>query len=67
MCVCALLLFLQSGSCSYGDSCKYAHVLGAKPGEDVTERLAAMEAAKKAAENGQGEAAPADANMQTQE
>ncbi len=38
--------FADTGSCSYADTCKYAHVLGAKPGEDVTEKLAAMEKEK---------------------
>ena len=31
---------LQTGSCRFNDSCKYAHVPGAKPGEDVSARAA---------------------------
>jgi len=41
--------FAANGSCPYGDNCKYAHVVGAKPGEDVTQRVAEMEAAAAAA------------------
>ena len=41
--------FAEEGSCRYGETCKYAHVAGAKAGQDVSEQLAALEKEKTAA------------------
>lgn len=49
-------IFASAGSCRYGDACKYAHVEGAKAGEDVSVQLAARAAAKEAAAGGAGAA-----------
>lgn len=32
-------LFAENGSCRFGSNCKYAHVPGAKAGEDVSDRV----------------------------
>jgi hypothetical protein len=31
--------FAETGSCKYDKACKYAHVVGAKAGEDVSARM----------------------------
>jgi len=45
----ACKLFAESGACRYGDNCKYAHIVGTKPGEDVTEQVLAKEKEEAAA------------------